>query len=169
LGGDSSKLAIIAHSGVGKSALLERLRADPRLSAKLIVDLDSVLPTWFDPVKADSLDAESSADYWFWAKMSATRAALRQKADIVAGLFAEGELRDLLEEKGFSLVVLSVPEDMHRARLQNRSRVKGREVPDAERRVRGQRRLEGLGYELIDASKPVEEVADDVVKRMIGG
>jgi hypothetical protein len=42
-------------------------------------------------------------------------------------------------------------------------------VPDAERRVRGQRRLEGLGYELIDASKPVEEVADDVVKRMIGG
>jgi GTPase SAR1 family protein len=167
LGGDSGKLAIIAHSGVGKSALLRQLREDPRLRTKQIVDLDTVLPAWFDPDKADSLDDESSADYWFWAKMSATRTALRQKADIVAGLFAEGELRALLEEKGFSLVVLSVPEHMHRARLENRTKVKGREVPDAERRVKGQRRLEGLGYELIDAGKPVEEVADDVVERLM--
>jgi hypothetical protein len=168
LGGDTRKLAIIAHSGVGKSALLERLRADPRLRAKLIVDLDSVLPKWFDPVMADSLDEASSADYWFWAKMSATRVAIRQKADIVAGLFAEGELRALLEEKGFSLVVLSVSEDAHRTRLERRSRKKGSEVKDAEKRLKGQRRLEGLGYELIDASRPVEEVADDVVERMVG-
>jgi hypothetical protein len=168
LGGDARKLAIIAHSGVGKSALLERLRADPRLSKKLVVDLDSVLPSWFDPVKADSLDEASSADYWFWAKMSATRLALRQKADIVAGLFAEGELRALLEEKGFSLVVLSVPERTHRARLDRRSKKRGREVKDAEKRLKGQRRLEGLGYELIDASRPVEEIADDVVERVVG-
>jgi hypothetical protein len=168
LGSDARKLAIIAHSGVGKSALLERLRADPRLRTKLIVDLDSVLPKWFDPVKADSLDAESSADYWFWAKMSATRAVVREKADIVAGLFAEGELRALLEEKGFSLVVLSVSEDTHRARLDRRSKKRGREVKDTEKRVKGQRRLEGLGYELLDASRPVEEVAADVVERMVG-
>jgi hypothetical protein len=29
-----------------------------------------------------------------------------------------------------------------------------------------QKRLQGLGYELIDANRPVEEVADDVVRRL---
>lgn len=149
--------------------MLERLRADPRLSGKLIVDLDSVLPDWFDPVKADSLDQATSADYWFWAKMSATRFALRQKADIVAGLFAEGELRALLEQKGYSLVVLAVPEAMHRERLDRRSKKRGREVKDTEKRLKGQRRLEGLGYDLIDANRPLEDIADDVVAKIMGG
>jgi energy-coupling factor transporter ATP-binding protein EcfA2 len=168
LGSDGKRLAIIAHSGVGKTSLLEHLRQDPRLTGKLVVDLDSVMPEWFDRAKADTLDRESSADYWLWAKMSATQAAIRQKADIVAGLFAEGKLRDLLEDKGYSLVALSVPESTHRERLDRQLEKRGRKgIEDVQKSLSGQKRLEGLGYELIDANRPVAQVADDVVKIVV--
>lgn len=167
LSGDQKKLAIIAHSGVGKTSLLERLQSDPRLKGKRIIDLDLVMPKWFDRAKADSLDRESSADYWLWAKMSAAQAAVRQKADVVAGLFAEGKLRAFLEEKGFSLVVLSVPEPTHRERLNEQRKERGRKgTTEIDKSLAGQRRLEGLGYELIDTARPLEEVADDVARRI---
>jgi hypothetical protein len=107
------KWGVIAHSGVGKSALLEELRRDPRLAGKCIVELDSALPAWFDGVKADSFDKATSGDYWLWAKMSATQSALKQKADIIAGLYREGQLRRRHEARGFSLVVLSLPAEVH--------------------------------------------------------
>jgi hypothetical protein len=79
--------------------LLEELRRDPRLAGKCMVELDSALPAWFDGVKADYFDKATSGDYWLWAKMSATQSALKQKADIIAGLYREGQLRRLLEAR----------------------------------------------------------------------
>jgi hypothetical protein len=38
---------------------------------------------------------------------------------------------------------------------------------DVERCIRAQKALEGLGYELIDADRPVEEIAADVAERML--
>jgi hypothetical protein len=161
------KLGIIAHSGVGKSALLKVLRSDPRLSEKRIIELDSALPVWFDPDHAESYDLPTSSDYWFWAKMSATRAAMAERADILAGLLAEGKIRSMLEARGYSLVVLSLPAAIHRARLEKRFTETGFQPNDIERCIRGQKRLEGLGYELIDADRPPEEIAADVAKRIL--
>jgi hypothetical protein len=161
------RLAIIAHSGVGKSALLDELRSDPRLAGKCIIELDAALPAWFDPVLARSLDGTASDDYWFWAKMAAARAALAERPDVLAGVFSEGKIRAMLEARRFSFVVLSLPRDVHRARLSNRSKRTGYFSRDLERVIEGQKRLEGLGYELIDADRPPKEIAVDVAKKLL--
>jgi hypothetical protein len=166
------RFAILASWGVDKAALVQYLRNDAarndrEWSSRLIVDC-----SWFMPGDAprDELPAAhragaKSAQSWNRAERDAVRALMKKKVDVVGAVLHKPRRRALLAEKGFSIVVLSVPESMHRTRLAKRLRETGK-VVNADDAVRMQRRLESLGYQTIDAGRSVKEIADDVVEEI---
>jgi hypothetical protein len=166
------RFAILASWGVGKSALAQHLRNDAarndrEWSSRLIVDCSCFMP---GDVARGELHAaqgagDKSAQRWNRAERHAVRALMKRKVDVVGAVLHKRTRRALLEEKGFSIVVLSLPESMHRTRLAKRLRETGK-VVNADDAVRMQRRLESFGYQTIDAGRGVREIADDVVEEI---
>lgn len=161
------KLAILALSGVGKTTLVKYLQKDSRLKVMKIVDIDSFLPKDFDGNKLNSLKGKERAKYWNSAEINAAKAAVRAKVDIIFGLMVDKKIRNFLQGKGFTFVVLSLPEPVHKNRIRKRFEKTGK-VVGIEESIKGQRRLQGLGYKLINAERSVGEVANDIVNEIMG-
>jgi GTPase SAR1 family protein len=164
------KLAVIGGSTVGKTTLLKRLQSDPRLGTKLIADVDSFLPMemQYDPYKLLSVRRRQRPAYWRWAELFAVQAILRKRVDILFGVLGDPQSRAFLEQNGFSFLVLSLPERVHRARLEAIAGAGSLDGGvDVERCLAVQRELEGLRYEPLDADAPIEEVRDRLAKRAV--
>jgi hypothetical protein len=169
------RFAILGSWGVGKSALTRYLRSDAvssgrRWRSRLVVDCASFIPneTFGDDLHAPSHAPRDRLQAWNRVERHAVRAAYRKRVDVVGATLTTRTRRAMLAEEGFSFVVLSLPEPIHRARLAKRLRETGRTI-DVEAAVNRQRRLESLGYEAIDASRTLSEIADDVVAKVGAG
>jgi hypothetical protein len=164
--------AILASWGVGKTALVQYLRNDAarndrEWSSRLIVDCSCFMPAEVarGELHAARRAGDKLAKSWHRAERHAVRALMKKKIDVVGAVLHKRTRRALLAEKGFSIVVLSLPESAHRTRLAKRLRETGK-VVNADHAVTMQRRLESLGYRSIDAGRSVREIADDVVEEM---
>jgi adenylate kinase family enzyme len=167
------RLAVLGAPGVGKSTLCQRLRADLALmgdssfKSKLILNSEPFLSRAVGAPMADATAGEAQVDGWRPAELHAVRAAMEKKVDVLFGLMRPSRHRALLEKNGFEFVVLTLPESLHRQRMERRFWERGK-VVDIEGSIKRQRKLESLGYESIDASRPPDVVADDVVQRVLG-
>jgi GTPase SAR1 family protein len=161
------KLAVLAGSAVGKTTLRGKLQSDTRLGTKLVADVDAFLPTAMqqDPYKILTVRRRQRPAYWRWAELHAVQAILKKRVDIVFGVMSDRRSRALLEGHGFEFLVLSVPEAVHRARLEELVRAGRGSGVDVQECLAVQRHLESLGYEAIDAARPVEEVSDRLARR----
>jgi hypothetical protein len=169
--GEESRLAILAAPGVGKTTLHRYLRTyprvnrDPKLKTQLIADAASFLPNSSPGSPGTHGDAEC-AQPDKRAELYAVNAAMRKRVDVVFGLMNDEKPRALLSKRGFTFVVLSLPEALHLERIDARFKERGK-VIDVEASIHGQRHLESLGYDLVDASKGVDEVARDIAARIL--
>jgi hypothetical protein len=165
------RFAILGSWGVGKTALTRYLRSESasssrRWRSRLVVDCASFMPHEAVRGRASpALVTRDRLDDWSRMERHAVRAAYRKKVAILGATLTTGKRRAMLTERGFSIVVLSLPEPVHRSRLAKRRRETGRMI-DVEAAVKRQRRLESLGYEAIDAGRTLEEIADDVVAKI---
>jgi broad-specificity NMP kinase len=170
--GAGEKLAVIAAPGVGKATLSGRLRAqqavirDSRFKAKLILNSGPFIYRAPGAEKLGSLEGEEQADGWRRAELHAVKAAIDKKVDALFGLMSTGGHRAVLEENGFELVVLSLPDSLHRQRMERRFWERGK-VVNIDASTRRQRKLESLGYTAIDASRPADVVADEIVAKIL--
>jgi hypothetical protein len=142
------KLAIAAASGVGKTALIRCLQNDQRLAGRLIADVD-----WYRRSK----DGSSS-------ETKALRALLKKKVDALFGVMIDERTRSRLQSRGWSFVVLSLPEAEHRRRMAQGAGTGRRSGMTVDESIAVQRRLEGLGYSSIDAGRPIDVVAAEVAR-----
>jgi hypothetical protein len=169
------RLGILAASGVGKTTLIQRLREDPRLDQAFIADIDSFLPLemQYDRHKLNALNPPRRAGYWNRAELFAVRSVLNKRLDVMFGVMGDAEMRDMLHANGFSFAVLSLPESVHRERLGARLAEDGEAVASmktieqsVEESIETQKRLEGLGYDTIDASRDIEKTARNIARVM---
>jgi adenylate kinase family enzyme len=170
--GAGEKLAVLAAPGVGKATLSRRLRAqlavirDSRFKAKLILNSEPFLLRVPGVEKLGALEGEEWADGWRRAERRAVEATIGKKVDALFGLMSTSSQRAVLEENGFELVVLSLPDSLHRQRMERRFWERGK-VVNIDASTRRQRKLEGLGYGAIDASRPADVVADEIVAKIL--
>lgn len=168
----TQRFAILGSWGVGKTALARYLQSEAasssrRWRSRLVVDCASFLPaeTLRSGLRSPSVAARDRLEAWNRMEYQAFRIAYKKRIDVVAATLTTSTRRAMLAAKGFSFVVLSLPEPVHRARLEKRIRETGR-VIDVESAIRRQRKLESLGYDAIDAGRTLREIADDVVARI---
>jgi adenylate kinase family enzyme len=170
--GAGEKLAILAAPGVGKATLCRRLRAqialirDSRFKSKLILNSEPFLRRAPGFHELGTLEGEERAEGLRRAELHAVKAAIGKKVDAVFGLMSTSDQRAVLEENGFDFVVLSLPESLHRQRMERRYWERGK-VVNIEASTRRQRKLEALGYKVIDASRPADVVADEIVATIL--
>ena len=170
--GAQGRLAVLAAPGVGKTALSRRLRAqlavirDSRFKAKLILDSEPFLRRAPGIRRLSELDGEERAETWRRAELHAVKAVLAKRVDALFGLMSTGSQRAVLEERGFELVVLSLPDALHRQRMERRFWERGK-IVNIDASTRRQRKLESLGYRAIDASRPADVVADEIVAQLL--
>jgi hypothetical protein len=167
------KFAILSSPGVGTTALVRYLRNDAQRKARvwrtrLVVDCSLFIPA--DVVQAEvpteSAGGNLRARRWNRAERAAALALMSKGVDVVGAVLTTHARRTLVAKEGFSIVVLSLPESIHRQRLdQRREKTGGALRPEAA--IRRQRKLESLGYETIDASGSAEETADRVVDMLL--
>jgi hypothetical protein len=168
---EERRLAILAAPGVGKATLHRYLRTyprvnrDPKLKTQLIANAASFLP---DPslLGHGVADDAESAELDRRAELYAVNAAMDKRVDVVFGLMNDEKPRALMSKRGFSFVVLSLPEELHLQRIEARFQERGK-VIDVEASIHGQRHLESLGYDLIDASREVDQVARDIAAKVV--
>jgi hypothetical protein len=169
---EERRLAILAAPGVGKTTLHRYLRTyprinrDPRLKTQLVADAESFLPESPPIGGHETLDDAGSAELDKRAELYAVNAAMGKRVDVVFGLMNDEKPRALMSKRGFSFVVLSLPEELHLQRIEARFKERGK-VIDVKASIHGQRHLEGLGYDLIDASREVDEVARDIAAKIL--
>jgi hypothetical protein len=165
------RLAILGSWGVGKTALARYLRSDAasfrrRWRSRLLVDCATFLSAEALRPEVDSAGGPPQRlERWNRAERRAVRAARARGIDVVGGTFTTPGRQAMLAEKGFSFVVLSLPEPIHRARLAKRLRESSRTI-DVEAAIDRQRRLESHGFEAIDASGTLREMVDAVLARL---
>jgi hypothetical protein len=116
--------------------------------------------------KLGALKGEEWADGWRRAERRAVETTIGKKVDALFGLMSTSSQRAVLEENGFELVVLSLPDSLHRQRMERRFWERGK-VVNIDASTRRQRKLEGLGYVAIDASRPADVVADEIVTKIL--
>lgn len=154
------KTAILASSGVGKTTLVGYLKTlYPQL---IIADMDDYTSNVFDGTILNSLTGIEKFTYWCEGELLATQEVVRDKADLIFGLMNGQKSRDYLEEHGYTICILSLPEDQHRTRIDNRFKTTGR-IVDINGCLEGQRHLESLGYTKIDANRKIEDIARDII------
>jgi hypothetical protein len=170
--GAGEKLAILAAPGVGKTSVSRRLRTqlavirDSRFKAKLILNSEPFLRRAPGIERLRALEGEERAVSWRQAELHAVKAVLGKRVDALFGLMSTGSQRAVLEENGFELVVLSLPDPLHRQRMERRFWERGK-IVNIDASTRRQRKLEALGYGAIDASRPAKEVADEIVAKLL--
>jgi hypothetical protein len=166
---EERRLAILGAPGTGKTTLFQYLRTyprvnrDPRLKTQLIVDAGLFRPDSSMSGQGGSLEPAAVDN----AELYAVNAAMGKKVDVVFGLMNDEKPRELLSKNGFSFAVLALPEPAHLERIEARFKERGK-VIDVKSSLHGQRHLESLGYDLIDASRGVDEVAQDITVRILG-
>lgn len=167
---EERRLAILAAPGVGKTTLHRFLRTyprvnrDPKLKTQLIADAASFLPD--SALNGQRTPGETDVQLDQGTELYAVNAAMNKRVDVVFGLMNDEKPRALLSKRGFTFVVLSLPEALHLERIEARFKERGK-VIDVKASIHGQRHLEGLGYDLIDASREVDEVARDIATKML--
>jgi hypothetical protein len=170
--GAEERLAVLAAPGVGKASLSRRLRAqvgvirDSRFKAKLILNSEPFLSRAPGIERLRALQGEERAESWRRAELHAVKAALGKRVDALFGLMSTSSQRAVLEENGFELVVLSLPDPLHRQRMERRFWERGK-IVNIDASTRRQRKLEALGYGAIDASRPAKVVADEIVAKLL--
>jgi hypothetical protein len=168
---EDRRLAILGAPGVGKTTLHRFLRSyprvnrDPKLKTQLIADAASFLPD-SHPAGNGTLDEAERTQLERQAELYAVNAAMAKRVDVVFGLMNDEKPRALLSKRGFKFVVLSLPEALHRQRIEARFKERGK-VIDVEASIHGQRHLESLGYDLVDASRSVDEVAREIAAKIL--
>lgn len=157
------KIAILAGSGVGKTTLLRYFQQNyPEFPVADIAG-DEYIGQFFDQEKFTSLPEDEKFPYWSKAELNAAIQASENNIRLIAGLMNWPPTREFLISRGYNLVVLSIPELIHAARLEQRKQEEGREY-DLRGSREGQCHLESLGLPIIDATQTPAQIAELLLK-----
>jgi uridine kinase len=167
-----TKLAIILHvvmfqidglSGTGKSTLYAELER----RGYYAVDSDTIFAYYGDPVTGVPTDVESRAN-WLWDGQKLRSFAQESRnacVFICGGAMNQNEFRDLFTKR----FVLHIDSDTMRLRLLNRTNNSfGKDPADLAEQLELNEHVvdeaQRIGSIVIDATRPINEVADEIVR-----
>jgi hypothetical protein len=159
-----TKTAIMAGSGVGKTSLIKKLRVRKELENLVIGDIDEYLP--FDEM--NGISPEELPKPWDNFELKAANNAVKSNVNIIFGVMTSKNVQEFFESNGYKLYALTVPEEVQLERILKREQETGKKV-NIEASLGGNKKLLGSAYPKIDGNKPMTEVVQYIIDKVIYG